>query len=97
MTEIDISQLGWLLGLIGIAFGIWGQARNGKKDSDTSAREMATILTKLEYVSEQVKALGLQVTGFNGCLIELAARLGAVEKSAERAHVRVDKLEAEEP
>ena len=93
MTEINFTQLGWLLGLAGVIFGIWGQLRNGKKDSDTSAREMASISTKLDFVSAQVADLKSQVSSFNGCIVDISGRLGAVEKSSERAHIRLDRLE----
>ena len=95
MTALDISQLGWLLGIVGVVFGIWGQLRGGKQASDIAAREMATILTKLEFMSKQIEALQGQVSSFNGCIVDLAARLGAVEAKADRAHIRIDKVEAE--
>ena len=93
MTEIDISQLGWLLGLAGIAFGIWGQLRGGRQETEKSAREMATILAELRTLGRQVEQLQMQVQGFNGCIVDMATRLGAVEKTADRAHIRIDKVE----
>lgn len=93
MTELNISQLGWLLGIVGIAFGIWGQARSGRKDNDADAKERGAILTKLDFMSSQMNGLQAQMTGFNTCLVDVATRLGAVEKSSERAHVRIDKHE----
>lgn len=93
MTEITFSQLGWIVGLMGVVFGIWGQIRTGKQSSDAAARELATIVAKLDFVSQQVNDLRAQVCSFNGSLLEMNSRLGAVEKSAERAHVRLDKIE----
>ena len=54
MAEISFAQIGWLLGIAGVAFGIWGQLRGGKQASDQAAREIATILTKLDFMSKQI-------------------------------------------
>lgn len=97
LMELNVSQLGWLLGIIGVVFGIWGQVRGGKQASDQAAREIATILTKLDFMSRQMEVMQSQIGTFNGCIIDLATRLGAVEMSTTRAHVRIDKLEVDEP
>lgn len=97
MAEISFAQIGWLLGIAGVAFGIWGQVRGGKQASDQAAREIATILTKLDFMSKQIETMQTQLSGFSGHIIDLAAKVGAVEKSAERAHIRLDKMEVDEP
>ena len=93
MAEISFTQLGWLIGLAGVIFGVWGQIRNGRKDTEAGAREMAQISTKLDFVSQQVSDLKSQVSSFNGCIVDISGRLGAAEKSTERAHIRLDRIE----
>lgn len=94
MTEITFAQLGWIIGLAGVVFGIWGQVRNGKAASDTAAREMGTLLTRLDFVSRQLDTLQAQVCATNNVVLDLASRLGAVEKAAERAHIRLDRMDS---
>ncbi len=96
MNEITIAELGWILGLVGIAFGIWGQVRNSKQVGDQAAREMGTIVTKLETLSRQMDGMQAQLQSFNACILDISTRLGAVEAKADRAHVRLDRMEAEE-
>ena len=95
--ELSIAELGWILGLLGVAFGIWGQVRNGKQVSDNAAREMGTIVTQLQTLGRQMDAMQAQISTFNSCMMDISARLGAVEAKADRAHIRIDRIEQEEP
>lgn len=110
MAEISFAQLGWLLGIVGVAFGIWGQVRGGRKDTDNQARETATILADLNYLKRnsdaqgiEIKTLAGQVAAGQASSIEIMARLGVVEQRANEAHKRIDALchkralEADEP
>lgn len=96
MNEIGIAELGWVLGIIGVVFGIWGQARNGKQVSDNAAREMGTIVTQLQTLGRQMDAMQAQISTFNSCMMDISARLGAVEAKADRAHIRIDRIEQDE-
>lgn len=96
MNEISVAELGWILGIVGIAFGIWGQVRNGKQAGDLSAREMGTIVTKLETLGRQMDGLQAQLQSFNACIVDISTRLGAVEAKADRAHIRIDRIEQDE-
>lgn len=94
--ELTLAELGWILGLIGVAFGIWGQVRNSRSAGDLSAREMGAIVTKLDNLMRQMDGLQAQLQSFNACIVDISTRLGAVEAKADRAHIRIDRIEQEE-
>lgn len=89
---ISISELGWLVGIAGAAFGIVNVSRSCRKDNDAAAREMATILTSLEYLKKSMDSISGQMTANQASMVEIIARLGGVEKSVARAHTRIDRL-----
>jgi len=89
---LTLGDLGWFIGLIGMSVGIYGGLRNGRRDSDAAAREMATILTSLEYLKKSVDSLGGQMTASQGAMAEIISRIGGVERSVARAHNRIDML-----
>lgn len=89
---LTLGDLGWFIGLVGMSVGIYGGLRNGRKDSDAAAREMATILTSLEYLKKSVDCLSGQMTANQNAMVEIIARLGGVEKSVARAHSRIDRM-----
>ncbi|HOS50967.1 MAG TPA: hypothetical protein PLI10_06085 [Bacillota bacterium] len=89
---LTLGDLGWFIGLIGMSVGIYGGLRNGRRDSDAAAREMATILTSLEYLKKSVDCLSGQMTANQNAMVEIIARLGGVEKSVARAHSRIDRM-----
>lgn len=89
---MTLAQLGWVIGVIGVVVGITGGMRSCRKDSDAAAREMATIVTSLEYLKKSVDSLGGQMTASQGAMAEIISRIGGVERSVARAHNRIDML-----
>lgn len=97
MTDITLNEIFGLLGVAGILFSIFNSINSRRQQTDSSARETATIIAELKHVTRELESLRGQVSGFNSCLMDMATRLGATEKAVERAHVRIDKLEVNEP
>ena len=89
---VTLAELGWILGLVGVMFGITGNLRSCRKDNDAAARETATIVTSLEYLKKSVDALSGQMSANQASMVEVIARIGGVEKSVARAHTRIDRM-----
>ena len=90
--KVTVAELGWLVGVVGVVFGIVGNARSCRKDNDAAARETGTIATSLEYLKKSVDSLGGQMTASQASMVEIIVRIGGVEKSVARAHDRIDRL-----
>ena len=83
-----------------IVFGYAAFARNRKSDTESEAKNDATVLTEIGYIkanTDEIKAEQKEQrktnTEFVTRLTEFVERLVAVEASAKQAHKRIDTLE----
>ena len=78
--------------LAALIFGYATFARNRKHDDKHEATQTATILTKLENISDNIKDIKYEITNVKQNVSEMSERLVLVEASAQSAHKRIDEL-----
>ena len=72
--------------------------RRGQKSEDTSAaRELASIAVNTDYIKNHMEIIDKKQDGFDSKLsdynMKMNDKIGTVERSLEKAHMRIDVLE----
>lgn len=90
-------ELSLLLSGISVAaavyFGIASRSRAAKKDAQGEAREVATVLAKLDVLQTNMVELKTEVKGYRDDVRELTTKAIQNEASLKSLHKRVDAME----
>ena len=73
-----------------IFFGLKSNRRNDVKDIEERATRDATIIVKLDSISDDVKAIKDDISNINKKVESIDRRVTIVEQSAKSAHKRLD-------
>lgn len=92
MNEIA-AAFGFLGTVCAIVFGYAAFARNGKKDTESEAKQDATVLTEIGYIKANTDDIKRKQDKQDEQYLKMAERMTAVEASAKQAHKRIDRLE----
>lgn len=88
---IEISVL---VGIVSVAFAIYfglkSNRRNDVKDIEEKAMRDATIITKLDSISVDVKGIKDDMSNINKKVDSIDKRVTIVEQSTKSAHKRLD-------
>ena len=74
-------------------FGYAAFARNRKNDTESEAKNDATVLTEIGYIKANTDEIKAEQKEQRKTNTEFVTRLTAVEASAKQAHKRIDTLE----
>lgn len=77
----------------GLYAGITNLKRNEKKDAQTEASEMTTVIVKLENIGNGITEIKNEMSSVKIDIKEDRERIIRVEESAKQAHKRIDSLE----
>ena len=87
-------EISILVGIVSVAFAIFfGQKsnrRNDVKDIEENATRNATIIVKLDTISEDVKDIKKDMSNINEKIELIDKRVTIVEQSTKSAHKRLD-------
>lgn len=81
--EIGVAEMALLVSALACFAGLAGMARNSRRDIGTDAAESATVVTKLDFIGNDLKDLKAEYR-----VTRDEAR--EARDLAERAHVRAD-------
>lgn len=76
-----------------IVFGYAAFARNRENDTESEAKNDATVLTEIGYIKANTDEIKAEQKEQRKTNTEFVTRLTAVEASAKQAHKRIDTLE----
>lgn len=77
----------------GIYAGIINLKRNSKKDAQTEATEMTTVIVKLENIGNGITEIKSELFNVQKDMKDNRERLIRCEESTKQAHKRLDNLE----
>lgn len=87
-TAISIASV-----TFSILFGIANMKRNMKTDNEKEATQIATVIVKLDAISNDVSSIKAEMARTNGEVRALMERVVVVEQSAKSLHKRVDDMQ----
>lgn len=73
-----------------IYFGLKSKSRNDTKDIEEKATRDATMLVKLDSISDDVKTIKNDMQNINRKVDSISERVTIVEQSTKSAHKRLD-------
>lgn len=96
---MDVSAIGAVIAVIGalsgIALGWSGRSRTIRQDTQSEARQNATMQADMEYIKRGVDDVRLEQRAQGQRFDALSERVTRVEESTKQAHKRIDRLEDE--
>ena len=89
-------EISLLIGIVSVAFAVYfglkSNRRNDVKDIEEKATRDATMLVKLDSISDDVKTIKNDMSNINKKVETISERVTIVEQSAKSAHKRLDSL-----
>lgn len=79
-----------------IFFGIKSSKRTEKKDIQTDAAQLTTVIVKLENISTGITEIKTEMTNVKNDIKENRERIIKLEESAKQAHRRIDEIKHNE-
>lgn len=96
MTVDGVTALiGIVSAMAGVLFGYLGIKGTIKKDLQSEATQITTVIVKLENISNGITEIKSEVTHIKSDLTEIRERIVKVEESSKAAHRRIDALHRE--
>ena len=93
---MDIATISIIVAIIGCLVGAAGWLRNTRTDASQQKATESEIKTKLDFMSNDIKEVKVDVRSFSRDLQEVRAIAITAEADAKRANDRIDKLISEE-
>lgn len=94
---MDVAEYIALAGVVvAIVCSLAALLRNSKTDNREEAQQQGAILTELGYIKSGVDDIKAEQREQRKINTEVSNRLSALEIKADRAHVRIDRLERHE-
>lgn len=89
---MDISTISIIIAIIGCLVGAAGWLRNSKSDASQQKASESEIKTKLDFMSNDMKEIKVDVRSFSRDLQEVRTIAIFAESEAKRANSRIDSL-----
>ena len=89
---MDISTISIIIAIIGCLVGAAGWLRNSKSDASQQKASESEIKTKLDFMSNDMKEIKVDVRSFSRDLQEVRTIAISAESEAKRANSRIDSL-----
>lgn len=90
-------EVALVISAVSLAFGIWqGMSnikRNNKRDDQTEASNMTTVIVKLENIKDGVTEIKSELYGLKSEVKDLTENGIRNEESIKQAHKRIDSME----
>lgn len=90
--DIDMTTISIIIAIIGCLVGISGWVRNLRSDAEKEEGETSEIKTSLDFISNDIKDLKVDVRAFNRDLQDVRTIAVSAENEAKRANDRIDRL-----
>lgn len=88
--------IGLICTVLGAVAAFLTQKRNFKQDAKEEASNYTKVETKIDYISNGVDDIRLDIKAQDRKISDISERLIRVEESTKSAHHRIDGLEKEE-
>lgn len=89
---MDIATISIIIAIIGCLVGVSGWIRNVRSDVEEKEGETSEIKTSLDFISNDIKDLKVDVRAFNRDLQDVRTIAISAENEAKRANDRIDRL-----
>lgn len=89
---MDVTTISIIIAIIGCLVGAAGWLRNTKTDASQQKAVESEIKTKLDFMSNDIKEVKVDVRSFSRDLQEVRTIAVSAEAEAKRANTRIDDL-----
>ena len=89
---MDVSTISIAIAIIGCLVGAAGWLRNTRADASQQKASESEIKTKLDFMSNDIKEVKVDIRSFNRDLQDVRTIAVAAKADAERANTRIDHL-----
>ena len=89
---MDVTTISIIIAVIGCLVGAAGWLRNTKSDAGQQQATESEIKTKLDFISNDMKEIKVDLRAFSRDLQEVRTIAIAAEKEASRANTRIDRI-----
>ena len=89
---MDVTTISIIIAIIGCLVGAAGWLRNTKTDAGQQKAAESEIKTKLDFMSNDIKEVKVDVRSFSRDLQQVRTIAVAAEAEAKRANTRIDNL-----
>jgi outer membrane murein-binding lipoprotein Lpp len=89
---MDVSTISIIIAIIGCLVGAAGWLRNARSDAGQQKAAESEIKTKLDFMSNDMKEIKVDVRSFSRDLQEVRTIAISAEAEAKRANNRLDQL-----
>lgn len=89
---MDINTISIIIAIIGCLVGAAGWLRNARTDASQQKAVESEIKTKLDFMSNDIKEVKVDVRSFSRDLQEVRTIAISAEAEAKRANTRIDNL-----
>ncbi len=89
---MDITTISIIIAIIGCLVGVAGWLRNSKVDASEQKATESEIKTKLDFMSNDIKEVKVDVRSFSRDLQEVRTIAISAKAEAERANSRINQL-----
>lgn len=89
---MDVTTISIIIAIIGCLVGAAGWLRNTRADASQQKATESEIKTKLDFMSNDIKEVKVDVRSFSRDLQEVRNIAIAAEADAKRANSRIDKI-----
>ena len=89
---MDVSTISIAIAIIGCLVGAAGWLRNTRADASQQKASESEIKTKLDFMSNDIKEVKVDIRSFNRDLQEVRTIAVSAEAEAKRANTRIDHL-----
>jgi len=90
--DMDISTISIIIAIVGCLVGAAGWLRNTRTDAGQQKAVESEIKTKLDFMSNDIKEVKVDVRSFSRDLQEVRTIAISAEAEAKRANARIDHL-----
>lgn len=89
---MDVNTISIIIAIIGCLVGAAGWLRNTRTDASQQKATESEIKTKLDFVSNDIKEVKVDIRSFNRDLQDIRTIAVSAEAEAKRANTRIDHL-----
>lgn len=89
---MDVNTISIAIAIIGCLVGAAGWLRNTRTDASQQKASESEIKTKLDFMSNDIKEVKVDIRSFNRDLQEVRTIAVSAEAEAKRANTRIDHL-----